>query len=239
MPIKFTKSKQTFQIRMPNNYTLKGVLRCTSNSSNLLILLHGLESSYNTPLFKAAETFFTKNHFAVLRFNFYGKPSERPFYVTSLQDTTHDLAIVLEHIQNKFKNIFIAAHSLGAITAIEFLQNQTNIQALCLWDPSLPPEQIFANLEDTEKRLWNKSSLLSWTNYKSLDQKMRNIKTPTQIIAAELAGAHYARTTYYEKLKSLKKYLTIKEADHNFTNSLSQNKLFSETYNWLKKSLHN
>ncbi len=238
--------EEDFSIPTPDGKKIYGlVTRAADQTDRVVILSHGLTGSPLEYLHMAAAVFFATAGYDVVRFFYYAHPPD----ARKLQDCTlalhaTDLNLVCEHFRPQYKNLFVAGHSFGGLTA---LLARPRAAAFSFWDASFVPfeatwEKGAARLEGTPyyTRSWGYACLVSAAMYeevKALTREnsvalARRIETPSQVVLAGHNGAKALRALLYESLVCRKDLVEIEGADHTFTRGASAERLLREALTW-------
>ena len=98
---------------LQNRYILSSV----PQSKGLILLVHGLTSSQDEPIFREAERFFNEKQYSTFRFSFYGDlEGERKLKDITLHDHITDVNNIIHFLfLQGFSKIFLVGHSYGGI----------------------------------------------------------------------------------------------------------------------------
>lgn len=221
--------------------------QANDTANTIIIFVPGLLETAKTPLFvKTAETFSTQESFATARIDsssFYGCNSR--LNKTSISGQVQDLTDTITHFRKSFDYIVLIGHSMGAF--ISLLANDAiNVNRIIMWDPSLHPRKIFSSAEynstlnqyyDPYLRQEVSSDLIEeLPRLSEIETIASRSSCPVGVISAEL-GAVGVVNSYTENLHNLLGHSTIKEADHNFSNSQHTAELVDKTVFLIKKTV--
>lgn len=217
-------------------------------SEKLIIFVHGLGGHRNEHIHFNASNFFRKHGFSTFRFDLYsyGKKAR------AMSDCTialhgKDLNTVTDFFRKKFKTIDVIGHSLGGLT---ILASQTSkFDAIVFWDPAHTKyewrhgELDFKYDKKLDKYIinWGTELLMGKQMFKELvhgkdsSQSIKKIHKPIKIISAGKGVLMKTNRDYFKHANFPKEFVEIKNADHNFNTEGTEEKLFKETLNFLKK----
>ena len=143
------------------------------------------------------------------------------------------------------KKIFVVGHSYGTPTILHS-KNQ-GFDAAIFWDGSFT-ERIQKYFKKAKYIQQIKGRLLDWGFHILIGEKMikeaekvnslaliDKLSKPTLFAYAGKGALIESGRKMYDRSKAPKKFIVIKNAQHNFNEDGTQEKLYSETINWLKK----
>ncbi len=232
-----------------------------NSSETLVVLMSGFSGGLYLPLFIQATKFFSKVGLDVLRVNFCIdeddeiKPEDAfsvenmsfSFYQTTLKN-------VLDRLSGKYSKIILVGHSFGAIISISFLEKYQEYRNRCeivFWDQSHLPwdKKEMANdfmFDDNKKLFIEKETNLALdcefynelTSFNSLET-FASLGKNACIIAAE-NSANIDAQKYWDDISDKKTsvFKVIKNTNHFFEGSKSQQELFDITLDYVKKVLN-
>lgn len=99
----------------------------TGGNPRLTIISHGLEGSSNRPYMLGMAKTFAQNGFDVLAWNYRGCSGElnnQPIFYHS--GATYDLDTVVNHVKEKYAEIFLVGFSLGGNLTLKYLGEKRN-----------------------------------------------------------------------------------------------------------------
>lgn len=217
-------------------------------SKGLIIFVHGLTWSMDEHIFVNWEKYFNEKWYSTFRFNLYGdKINWRKLSETNLQEHVIDVNNVVKYFQEKWKEkIILIWHSFGGLTIL--YSDLSKISTAVLRDPSMGGKKTLNSVVYNQKTSnyvidwWSGEQYpISDSMYKDfcidsenhLD-KMKEIKLPIKIICAE-NWLKIQSERYYEVANEPKKFAMIPVARHCFHEEWTEEQLFDETYDWIKK----
>src|SRR3989304_3753719 len=106
------------KIKTPDKHIIYGTLRpAKRKSSTLLIFVHGLAGHQDEHIFYNGARYFSEKGINTFRFDLYtGEKGGRILTKCGISTHAKDLDTVVKHFRKKFKEIFVAGHSLGGLT---------------------------------------------------------------------------------------------------------------------------
>jgi dipeptidyl aminopeptidase/acylaminoacyl peptidase len=222
----------------------------------LVILVHGWSANklgtWNAFFVRAARE-FSKNGFAVLRFDFRGSgDSEGRFEDQTITSMLKDLDAVITQASEKYPEIdnnkvCLIGHSQGAY--ISFLQATKDKRIKCLvsWMGRLSDLKEFWSKTRFDE-INRKGYIYEW-DYKitkkhvkdslkyNLSKICKRIKIPTLFIYGESDDLvpPSEGIKFCKKIKSPKKIVIIKDLDHTFSGESVKMRVIRITLQWLKR----
>jgi len=236
--------EQEIKIKTPDNHIIYGTLNSLSkNNETLIILVHGLTGNqYEHHYFNAAP-FFNKKGFNAFRFNFYAKElNARPLSESTITTHAKDLETIIKHFRDKYKNIVLVGHSLGAFAILNV--DLSNISKIVLWDPTINFKYIKEKngffdpyldkyvLHRGMDILISKKMVEEWkkSEPKNLVDK---IIIPCKFIFAGDLVRYNVWKPFLKKIKVKNEITIVEGATHCFYEEGTEQKLFEETLNFL------
>lgn len=238
-------------LKSKDGYTIYGFLNTAPKKSNtLLILVHGLTGDLTDHIFFNAARFFPKKGIDTYRFNLYdGRKGGRSLVSSSVRTHADDLNQVLKKFRKEYRHIAVAGHSLGGPSVIT--ADTSLMDSIILWDPTPMPSKkdvsegmkspvLFNKSLDAYVSEWNFTFLMGkemMDEYDTLKpvQRIKKVHVPVKIISAEKLGNIKGSKEYFKEANSPKAYVTVKGATHCFDEFGTEEQLFSETLDWVKK----
>lgn len=222
-----------------------------SMSCEVTIFVHGLFGHKNDHLFFSAASNFLDSGIDTFRFDLYGiRNKARNFNHAPISTNVEDLRTILRYCSNKYSNIHLVGHSLGAIVILLFCQKRFSkkIKSITLWEPSKHPKDIFAGLKYDRKIgayifkdridiLIKKKIIEHAPEVPPIRTLLRRIKTPLKVIVAEDAGYEIGKKEYYKNANNPKSFATVKNCGHTFDTTIAQLTLFEETKKWILRCI--
>ncbi len=217
-------------------------------SKGLIIFVHWLTWSRDEDMFVHWEKYFNDKWYSTFRFNLYGSEKNgRILSETDLQDHIVDVDNVVKYFQEKWeKKIFLIGHSFWWLTIL--YSDLSGISSIILRDPSIGGKEL---LEDVVYNETNSNYVIDWWSgeqYPISDimyrdfciepqihlDKMAGIKLAVKIICAE-NGLKQQAEKYYKVANEPKKFAMVSGARHCFHEEWTEDILFDETYDWIRK----
>jgi pimeloyl-ACP methyl ester carboxylesterase len=236
--------EKEIQFQTPDSHIIYGTLNSMGRGQRLLIFAHGLSGNSREHQYFNAPKSFNAHGIDTFRFDFYSRrPMGRQLGGCTISTHVKDLAIVIEGF-SRYKEIFLAGHSVGAIVAIRAATPM--VSKIVLWDPSA----WHGSLED-KRCAWNEGLgkyILSWGLEIMLSREFisewqetadvgslaRSISRPCKLI---FAGKHTSHAAWKPHLSSIipeHEHHVVKGASHQFLEEGSEEELFLETLKFLK-----
>lgn len=230
-------------LHFKNSYKLSMV----PSMKGMIIFLHGVTSSKDEEVFQWAESFFNGEGYSTFRFNFYGDW----IYETSLQEESlkshiDDTDMVIDYFFRQWiDNIILIGHSFWWLVSLYIDTNKIN--TIVLWDASIwwswlledvvqwDDGQYYIDWWDWYKHYINDHMYYHFTISPDKHKiKLSNLYLPIKIIVAE-HGLSKAWEEYFSVANEPKEFSVILGAEHTFEDKNSQQQLFEETLDWIKK----
>lgn len=213
------------------------------DNEKLIILVHGLADDRHHRIVFNASRYFNKEGFDTFRPSLYSAENDsRRLENCTIGTFVEDLNSVIYEFEDNYNDVYLACHSLGFV-ALDCDLN--SIKGLVLWDPSLSLEkdriQNIEYKEEIDSYLinWGVTFLIGeqlkidWENIND-ERMLKNLDTPVKVIAA---GKNDLRKAWEQNLSHIEQeysYTVVGDASHGFTEEGVQEKLFSETIDWIK-----
>ena len=220
------------------------LLSATKKSKSLIIFVHGFTGHQNEHIFFNGANFFIEKGFDTFRFNLYaGGKKSRHFRDTKISLHGKDVTTVIKNFRKSYQKIYLVGHSYGG-TALLFT-DQSLVDGFIFWDASYITSKDTLEVIKYNRSL--KAYILDWgieivvgkgfieelKKFPDCGKLIKQIYKPVLFITADKGGSKVGRK-YFSKANKPKKLLNIKGANHNFDNWNDEQKLFKETYLWLK-----
>jgi pimeloyl-ACP methyl ester carboxylesterase len=243
--------QKLIKLKTKDNHLIYGVLDLLDKSDKLIIFVHGLTSNINEHQFFNGVKFFNENGFDTFRISlYYGDEfGEKKLKGRKLEDCTmkihsQDLTTVKNYFKNKYQKIYLVGHSLGG--PVILYSDLSKVASIVLWDPSINISKKDFKIKFNKKLkkyivewavsyILNKEMVLEWEENKNYSNIIKKIKIPTKIICAGLSGLAPDWKKAISNFLSPTELKIIKNATHGFDELASEEELFKETLNWLKK----
>lgn len=236
------------QIKIPieNKKYIYGTLRGSLNDP-LVIFVHGFTGDKEEHIFFNGSRFFESKGFSSFRFNLYHwEKDARKLEDCTLSLHAKDLDFVIDYFKGKgAKKVFVVGHSFGGLTVL--LSKGQSFNAAVLWDTSIDPTLVtkgkyikelgsfYLNSQDVNAFGQTVGKEMVDENKKLKPfELMEKFTKPVKIIAAGKGVLINGGKKYFELAKGPKDFAVISDATHNFDEDKTEEKLFQETYSWLK-----
>ncbi|MGE0108427.1 MAG: alpha/beta hydrolase [Bdellovibrionales bacterium] len=244
------------RINGPDNNGIYGILRAEETPRDRLVVhLHGMTHYMNQLLEVTSRDFFVAHGFDHYRIGFYDFPKDsRKLSNSTLSTHARDIQAVLDHFKEAgYKQIFVTAHSLAALTMM--ISNPSGATAVSLWDPSTDVTNFWETNncltphEDGEHYLMDYGSIF-WLHKDMVEENKlyphakcqelvgRN-KIPSQMIAAEKGIFTFSPgikpEDFIGKFGGDFELQKIAGANHTFSLEGNREELFIKTLNWFQK----
>jgi len=237
--------EQEIEIKTTNNHIIYGTLNSLSgDNGTLIIFVHGLSGNQYEHHYFNAVPFFNKKGFNVFRFDFYARaPRARLLSESTITTHTKDLEFVIKHFKDRYTNIVLVGHSLGALAILN--TDLSNILKIVLWDPTTNLENIKEKNGSLNTALgqyifhWGMDILISkemveeWGK-SNLNELVDKLTIPCKFIFAGDRRKYDLWKPFLKKIKVKNEIAIIQRATHCFYEEGTEQKLFEETLNWLK-----
>ena len=233
-------------INTNDNHLIYGTLNSKKKSKKLVIFVHGLLGNRNEHIFYNSSKFFTKSGFDTFRFDLYnGRKKGRKLRECTLEIHSKDTNAVVDYFRKKYDKIFLVGHSYGSLAVLK--SDLSSVSAIILWDAASTTNTEWASSMEYIEGL--DAYLLSWGMDYIIGKHMLNeskklphpkelmfkISIPIKIICAGKSSLVKDGNMYYKYAKKPKEFVIIKNARHNFNEEGSEELLFKETLNFVKK----
>src|SRR3989344_7213909 len=234
------------QIKIPiaNKKYIYGKLR-GSLKNPLIVFVHGFTGHKDNHIFFNGARFFEKHSFSSFRFNLYHWTKDsRKLEDCMLSLHAQDLDTVVRYFRKKgVKKIFVAGHSFGGLTIL--LSKAKDFNAAVLWDPSDNPAEvtIAKYIKELDRYYVTEEGYYGFTISKAMYEEnkkfkpfelIKKFKIPVKIILAGSGILIKGGKKYFQLANDPKAFAMIPKATHTFNEEGTEEKLFQETYNWLK-----
>jgi len=221
----------------------------------IIVMCHGFTGcKLGTPfgLFVQAARYWCRNGFAVLRFDFRGcGDSEGEFedycFRVTLEDTKSAIKFLTTLENVDVSRVGIVGHSRGGPTAIAIAAETKIPKCLVTWN-SVVDFKYFLTKDEIRKikrkgyMLYDGfkvgKALLEDFNYNIKDY-IEKLNVPSLFIHSEkdqVVNIKHSKLLF-DWCKTKKKFVTIKNADHVFSNPNNRERVFKITLDWFKENL--
>lgn len=238
--------QKIIKIKTKDGFVIYGDLLSASKRSNkLVIFCHGFTGNRNEHIHFNGAQYFTKKGFDTFRFDFYnGEKGARHFEQTKISQHGQDITTVVNHFSKKYKKIYLVGHSFGGTSLL--FANPSKVSAMVFWDASYINSIAFKKEFSYKKERggyttdWGMAVIVGKEFAEELCafpdcyELIKNIKVPVKFVGASNCNVKEAKK-YFANANEPKSIAVIKDADHNFNSPDTEQKLFEETYAWVKK----
>lgn len=237
------------KIPTPDDHITYGTLNSLKEkSSKLIIFVHGLTGDQYEHHYFNAVPFFTNKGFDTFRFDLYSDEEKgRNLTECSISIHTQDLMTVIDNFKERYQEIFLVGHSLGAPTILN--ANLNSISKIIIWDPTSGMRSLKEkNCEYNEKidkyiLNWSTQTILGqemindWKKASNLESLIKKITKPCKFIFAGKASNYSNWKPFLQKVTAPApvEFMAIEEATHVFNEEGTEQRLFEETLKWLEK----
>lgn len=237
--------EQQIQIPTPDGNKIYGTLR-GSLQNPLIIIVHGLGGFKDEHMHFNGSRYFEKKGYSAFRFNLYGYEKDaRKLVDCTLKTHARDLDTVVDYFRKEGAGkIIVVGHSYGGPTILA--SKNKDFDVVVLWDPAVDIEGVakkeLKKLEGTDLYYadWGlaviigKKMVQEDVNIQPLEL-VKKLHVPLKIICAGAGFLVSQNKKLLEIANAPKSMTVIKDASHNFNEDGMEEKLFAETYSWIKK----
>ena len=238
--------QKTIKIKTKDGFQIYGDMLSASKPSNkLVIFCHGFTGNRNEHIFFNGAQYFTKKGFDTLRLGFYSdEKGARHFENTKISQHGQDITTVVNHFSKKYKKIYLVGHSFGGTSLL--FTDPSKVSAMVFWDATyidVVGEKKFwphkkdrggYNIDWGISTIVGKDFVEELLNFPDCGELVKKIHTPVKFIGIGNTNTSPAKK-YFTKANEPKSLAVIKEADHCFNSPKTEQQLFEETYDWVKK----
>lgn len=246
-------TERYLRIEGPESNGVYGRLR-SQNHRNLIIHIHGLTHSMNHMLEVFAADYFPQHGYDHYRIGLYAREQDsRNLIQSSLSTHVQDIRAVLKYFRNYYDNIFISAHSLGALCVL--ILNPENIRAVSLWDPATDVSHFWSVGNFLTHVPERKQYLLDYGNVFVLGEDMvsqmqeypdavcvqmaEDFYAPAQMIIPQetifLASPHASPDAYLRAFQAKSEIHRMIDANHTFSHQGNPQALLEKTRSWFDR----
>lgn len=238
--------QKIIKIKAKDKFVIYGDLLSASKRSNkLVIFCHGFTGNRNEHIHFNGAQYFTKKSFDTFRFDFYGdKKGARHFENTKISQHGHDITTVINYFSKKYKKIYLIGHSFGGTSLL--FADSSKVSAMVFWDASYIEQREEKKAFPYDKTRggynidWGMSVIVGkdfveeLLDFPDCGDLVKKIHAPVKFIGAGKSDFLNSKK-YFSNSNEPKSIAVIKDADHNFNSPDTEQKLFEETYDWVKK----
>lgn len=232
---------------------LVGIINETGNKDWILVMAHGFSSSKNTKNFVKLSSMLEQKEISSFRFDFFGHgESEGEFENITISEAVDDILKAIEYVKDLgYKNIGLLGSSFGGISSIMASSKTKDLFFLALKSP-------VSDYWELERLRYSEEELEAWKNkgvreYEDDGKLMKlsysfvedfdnndaytaaeKIKIPTLIVhgSADIDVPH-SQSEKLVKYLSNAKLMTIKDANHRYTNEAHAQEMLDALYDFV------
>lgn len=243
--------EKALNLKARDGHAIYGVHNTSlKKSDTLLVLVHGLTGDLTDHIFYNAARFFPAKNIDTYRFNLYdGRKGGRSLVNSSVRTHAEDLNQVLKKFRKQYRHIAVAGHSLGGPSVVT--ADTSLMDSIILWDPTPMPsmkdvsegmksEVVFNKSLNAYLAEWNFTFLMGTEMGKEYDslnpvERIKDVHVPVKIICAQKDGNAQGGKQYFKIANDPKEYVVLKGATHCFDEWGTEEELFKETLNWIRR----
>ncbi len=214
-------------------------------AEKLVVFVHGFTGNQNEHIFFNGAKFFSSNGFDTFRFNLYaGGKGSRNFRDTKISLHGQDISTVVKYFRKKYQKIFVVGHSYGGTSLL--FTDQSLVDGFVFWDAS-----YITSKDASAQMKYNKvldEYILDWgieiivgksfveelKNFPDCGKLIKQINKPVLFISAGEKGNAKPGEKYFKQANNPKKLVNLKTATHCFDDFKDEEKLFEETFSFLR-----
>lgn len=233
-----------FNLAADDGKVVYGTHDSGGETDSVLVLVHGYTGSQDEAHYYNAVPFFNSRGIDTIRFDLYNKAVDaRSLTQVSLDDHCSDLRLVLDEFAPKYKHVYVAGHSLGGLVVIQ--SDLQGVDRVVLWDPTTPYKTIaekkgevvsFSDnylIHNRVDFLASKKLMDQWRDA-DYNQLVPALLIPTKIVFAGANNKQELWQPYLPLLECDHELAYVEGASHCFTEPGTMEKLFEETWQWIK-----
>ena len=227
---------------------LSGVLHGKKDDNSIVISAHGFGTDKNYWIIKELSKYLDKKKIASMRFDFMGAGDSRgDIKDSTVEQMVDDLDAAVRYAKQRgYRKIIVAAHSLGAMAAVIAATANKDIHALTLLAPAIDIRHAVKKRMDTYKHIKHDMAEVAKTKVKKeflknisrhVYDEANKIKIPVLIVhgGADRSTEIKNAKKFFDKLKTKKKFVIVKNANHHFSKKSHLDILMKEAHDWIKK----
>ena len=236
--------EKDLKIKTGDKYIYGTIFSADKRADRLVIFVHGFTGHRNEHIFFNGSKYFVDRGYDAFRFDLYtGSKKARHFEETKISMHGKDITTVIKHFKRAYKKIYVIGHSFGG-TSLLFIDTSL-VNALVFWDASyiIPDKErkdfkyyrhFDAYLLDYGMRcVVGKSFVKELSDFPDCGRLISNIHLPVKFIITK-GNMKYGKK-YFSEANSPKALVVMPKADHNFNHHNDEEKLFDETFDWIKR----
>lgn len=237
---------------------LAGIINETGDKNWIVILAHGFTQHKNAKSFVSLSEMLFKRGISTFRFDFFGHgDSEGNFEEITMTQALDDLKNAVNYIKKLgYKNIGLLGSSFGGFAAIIFASKSIYLKFLALRSP-VSDYQELGKLRYSDKELadWEKRGFRDYETGGGVIKKLNftfvkdmtnydayiaaeKIKIPTLIVHGDRDfEVPYRQSQKLAKLIKSAKLVTIKGANHRYTDEKHAKQMINTIYKFLLSNI--
>ncbi len=237
--------QKTIKIKTKDGFQIYGDLLSAPKPSNkLVIFCHGFTGNRNEHIFFNGSQYFTKKGFDTFRFSFYSdEKGARHFENTKISQHGQDITTVVNHFSKKYKKIYLVGHSFGGTSLL--FADSSKVSAMVFWDASYMDsvnkiELTYNKAKAVHTVDWGMTVMVGkifaeeLLHFPDCGELIKKIHAPVKFIGIGNSNTSPSKK-YFIKANEPKSLAVVKDAVHNFNSPDTEQKLFEETYAWVRK----
>ena len=245
---KIAKMEQELKIKTADGKYIYGKLR-GSLKRPLIVFVHGMTGHMDEHIFFNGARYVEKKGFSSFRFNLYDwRKGARKLANCTIAIHARDLDKVIEYFRRRgSQKVFVVGHSYGGPTILSSHKKQ--FDAAVLWDPTsyfswvgkarlVKPLNKYLIGEDWGFEFVLGPRLIQEAERIDIHKLIRKISRPIKIILAGKNLLLKPGKKLYTSAHAPKALKIIPGATHTFDEDGAEEKLFRETYDWLKRWIY-
>ena len=220
---------------------LKGVLHHPRGSARCCIITcHGLFSSKDSDKFQDLAQVFSKNRYAVLRFDFRGcGESEGSIEDTTISGRIEDLKAALAFVKKELPlhglPIGLLGSSMGGYISLHLAALDSSVKAVVAWSTPFSFEGLREVIEESNQTPLKEAFYRDATHH-DVTAPLSRLKNLLLIHGDkdEVVPLDHARNLYRFALEP-KQLTVVPGADHTFSNPILRNQAVTHSLNWFNR----
>jgi len=238
-------SQKTLTIRVRDGKSIYCIIDTVQRSRGIVVFVHGLNGHPFEHQFYNAVPYFNRLGYNTCRIWLYGAgKAGRTLIDCTVDIHSKDIEDVLRALKRKHKKIFLVGHSLGGPSVLR--AKLQGVSAVVLWEPSheiysrlrkelkLVKPGLYTLKEDNSYML-GKNMINDWLHRPMTDTLVKDLHVPLKLIYAGGSPLSKKAKKTYNLANRPKALAIIHGADHIFSKPGNADRLFKETYEWIKK----
>lgn len=226
---------------------LSGVLHKKKNDNSIVISVHGFGVDKNYWIIKELSKYLDKQKIGSMRFDMTGVgDSEGRVEDSTVEQMVDDLNAAVRYAKERgYRKITVAGHSLGGMIAVMAAAANKDIHSLMLMAPAIDIRHAIRRRKDTYKHIEDDMAEVAKIKVRKeflknisrhVYDEAKKIKIPVLIVhgsADKSTGIKNAKK-FFSKLKTKKRFVIVKNANHHFSKKSHLGVLLKEAHKWVK-----